>query len=108
MNLCAVSGTIPRLPVVMNDGRTIRFLVTTRFPYPNDQSKIGTSAVPCSIVEPTSQIRAALLDPNVEGKECECRGYMQRLAIDGPDGLRRFSTEVVVDERSLLIRRSRR
>lgn len=108
MNICILAGTIPRPPIIIGDGRVVKFLVTTKYRYPHNMSREGRHAVPCTLFDPSAQLRSQLLDPQIEGGYCECRGRIQRNSFDGQDGLRKFTTEVVVDEDSIVIHKEKR
>ena len=105
MNICVLSGTVPRPPVVFGDGRVIKFLITTKYRYPNDSTREGVTAVPCTIFDAPSHVRSQLLDSGVEGRQCQCKGRVQRSGYDGADGQRKFATEVIVDPNSVVIRK---
>ena len=108
MNVCILSGVVPRPPIATGDGRLIRLLITTKFRFFDNASKEGTTAVPCVIVDPSDHLRAQLLDAGIEGRRCECWGRIERTGFDGPDGSRRYATEMLIDGKSMVIHRERR
>ena len=104
MNICVLSGTMQKDPVGFADGRVIKFLLKTTYRFPFDSSREGTTTVPCTLFDPSSLLRSQFLDSKIKGRRCQCRGRIQRSSFEGADGQRRFSTDVIVDPNSVIIK----
>lgn len=102
MNICTISGKIVKGPFVVGDGKVYKFTIATRYRFNADKSKEGISYVPCTIFRPSEELKE-ILSSNEE-IHCQGVGRVSRSSYENKEGARVYSTEVILDPRSVKIR----
>lgn len=104
MNHCVLSGKLLRNAVVHGaDNRALKFQLSTPCKLGPERNREGFCIVPCVLFQPSEDVERLFTS---EGKnlQVDLTGHISRFSFE-VEGRQRYATEVVVDPRSLMIRR---
>lgn len=100
MNKFVGSGTLPRNGVVIGSGKKVlRFTLATHLSQNKKTKRDLWAFVPCVVFNP-SEVAKRLLTENSKGVVIELEGRVNTSKFES-QGATKYSTEVVVDERSI-------
>jgi len=103
MNSVQLQGRLIKNVIMTGEGKVMKFLLSCKYRYVKEKVKEGNSIVPCTIFDPPAELKDAL-----DGKSTvymECSGRVSRTCYEKPDGDKLYSTEIVVDPVSLILRK---
>lgn len=101
MNKFIGVGTLPRSGTLSgNEKKVLRFTLATRLPGSGKDAKERRAYVPCVLFKP-SEVNVALLTGKPKGIRIVLEGRVSTSKFETRDGQTRYSTDVVVDERSI-------
>ncbi len=102
MNICVLSGELVRDPVVKGtDKKLVLFTVATRSGGEDNGQKERVTNVPCVVFNPSPELEQGLTRAG-KGASVELEGRISTSSYEA-NGERRFVTEVVAFNRSLVI-----
>jgi single-stranded DNA-binding protein len=101
MNVCTVSGKIVRGPFVVGNGKVFKFTIATKYRFSADSTKEGLSYVPCTIFEPSDELKQLLSSD--EPLHCQGIGRVSRSSYENKEGEKVFSTEVILHPGSVKV-----
>ncbi len=102
MNICAIAGRLPRNAVLKGtEKKVLMFTVETRSGGEDGDKNERVSFVPCAVFNPSPQLEQALVGEG-KGTYIELEGRISSSSYE-TNGERKFSTEVVVFNRSIAI-----
>jgi len=103
MNICIVSGKLQNRPAIFGDGKALKFTVVTQHRYGSgEDSKEGFSTVPCAVFNPTESLKQFLTSDQVV--HVKGVGRINRSRYEDKDGKTVYSTEVVLNPQSVMVR----
>lgn len=101
MNKFVGAGTLPRNGMVIgSDKKVLRFTLATLVGHNKKTKKDLWAYVPCVIFKPTEKT-IGLLTENTSGVMIGLEGRVNTSKFEAKDHTTKYSTEVVVDERSI-------
>jgi single-strand DNA-binding protein len=101
MNKFIGVGTLPRSGTLNgSEGKVLRFTLATRLPRIGKDSKARMAYVPCVVFKP-SESAVCLLTGDVQGVLIGLEGRVNTSKFETREGQTKYSTEVIVDERSI-------
>ncbi len=102
MNICIVSGKIQQRPVLIGDGKAMKFTISTRYLYGTTERKEGYASVPCTVFNPSDSLKQFLSSEEV--KYCKGVGRVHRSSYEDKEGKKIYATEVVLNPESIMVR----
>ena len=100
MNKFVGSGTLPRNAVIIgSEKKVLRFTLATHLGHNKKTDKELWAYVPCVVFNPAEDTKR-LLTENTKGVVIELEGRVNTSKFESK-GVTKYSTEVVVDERSV-------
>lgn len=103
MNSVQLQGRLIKTAILTGEGKVLKFILSCKYRFVKDGIKEGNSTVPCIIFDPSTELREAL-----NGKSTiymECSGRVSRSCYEKPDGEKLYSTEIIIDPVSLILRK---
>ena len=107
MNICLVSGRPVRPAIAFGESKALKFVLATDHRRHDDPSKKWTSYVPCVVFDPTKFHQTTLCNEEARKQFVQGQGRISRTSYETSKGDRRYSTEVVLDPDTLVIRGGR-
>jgi len=102
MNTFVGSGRLTRNAVINGtDTKAMKFTIAARYGYDQEKKEDRVEFVPCVLFNPSEKLQSLLTEEG-KGMRIELQGRVATSKFEA-DGETRFSTEVVVDKRSLKI-----
>lgn len=102
MNICIITGRVQKNAVARgSEPRALSFTVETRQGNGDSEKKERLAYVPCVLFNPSPEVET-LLTTQGEGLVVELEGRVSGPNAE-PNNSRRFSTEVIVRNKTLLI-----
>ncbi len=100
MNVCALAGRLARNAVLKGtDNKVLLFTLATKCGYDETEQKERITHVPCVVFNPSPELEAALVNDG-KGAYIELEGRVSTSSYES-NGERKFTTEVVVFNRSI-------
>ncbi len=101
MNKFIGAGTLPRSGTLSgNEKKVLRLTLATRLPQSGKSGDTRMAYVPCIVFKP-SEHTVTLLTGNTEGLVIGLEGRVTTSKFETRNGETRYSTEVIVDERTI-------
>lgn len=102
MNICALAGRLVRNAVVKGtEKKVLLFTLATKCGYDETEQKDRITNVPCVVFNPTAELEAVLVNDG-KGTYIQPEGRVSTSSYEVNDE-RKFTTEVVVFNRSLTV-----
>lgn len=103
MNSVQLQGRLMKNVIMTGENKVMKFMLSCKHSFYKDGAKQGTSIVPCTIFDPPNELKESL-----DGKSTiymECSGRVSRTCYEKPDGDKLYSTEIIVDPASIIMRK---
>ena len=104
MNHVCLNGRVIKNAIITGEGRVLKFLLSCKHRYKkkNVVTEIET-IVPCIVFDPPAELKESL-----DGKSTiyiSCTGRISRSSYEKPDGEKHYSTDIVLDPVSIIMRK---